>query len=56
MARRNYPSSPNHNTEEWPKGIKYIVGNEGCERFSYYGMKAILWLYLVQLYKASGES
>ena len=53
---KSYNSSPDHTTDNWPKGIKYIVGNEGCERFSYYGMKAILWLYLVQLYKASGEN
>src|SRR3954451_21732280 len=29
-------------TERWPRQIKYIVGNEACERFSYYGMKSIL--------------
>ncbi len=26
----------------WPKQIKYIIGNEACERFSYYGMTGIL--------------
>ncbi len=26
----------------WPAQIKYIVGNEACERFSYYGMRSIL--------------
>jgi POT family proton-dependent oligopeptide transporter len=26
----------------WPRQIKYIVGNEACERFSYYGMTGIL--------------
>src|SRR5688572_19060894 len=30
----------------FPKQIKYIVGNEACERFSYYGMVSILTLYL----------
>jgi proton-dependent oligopeptide transporter, POT family len=30
----------------FPKQIKYIVGNEACERFSYYGMLSILTLYL----------
>jgi POT family proton-dependent oligopeptide transporter len=34
----------------WPKGIPYIIGNEACERFSFYGMKAILYTYLVYLY------
>ncbi|MBY0385606.1 MFS transporter, partial [bacterium] len=26
----------------FPPQIKYIVGNEGCERYSYYGMRSIL--------------
>jgi POT family proton-dependent oligopeptide transporter len=30
----------------WPRQIKYIVGNEACERFSFYGMKGILALYI----------
>jgi POT family proton-dependent oligopeptide transporter len=30
----------------WPPQVKYIVGNEACERFSYYGMKAILAIYI----------
>lgn len=31
-----------------PSGIPYIVGNEAAERFSFYGMKAILFTYLTQ--------
>jgi len=31
---------------KYPKSVFFIVGNEFCERFSYYGMKAILSLYL----------
>ena len=30
----------------WPPQIKYIVGNEACERFSYYGMRSILTGYI----------
>ena len=30
----------------YPKAIFFIIGNEFCERFSYYGMKAILPVYL----------
>jgi POT family proton-dependent oligopeptide transporter len=30
----------------FPPQIKFIVGNEACERFSYYGMISILTLYL----------
>ena len=32
--------------DRFPSQIKYIVGNEACERFSYYGMMGILELYL----------
>jgi POT family proton-dependent oligopeptide transporter len=32
--------------ESFPPQIKYIIGNEACERFSYYGMLSILTLYL----------
>ncbi len=45
-----YRTAPDPKETGWPKGIPYIIGNEGCERFSYYGMKAILWVYLVHLY------
>ena len=31
---------------EYPKGVKYIIGNEACERFSFYGLKAILAIFL----------
>ncbi len=34
------------NPDKWPPQIKYIVGNEAAERFSYYGMKSILALYI----------
>lgn len=30
-----------------PKGIPYIIGNEAAERFSYYGMKAVLTVFMV---------
>ena len=29
-----------------PRQIRYIIGNEGCERFSFYGMKSILAGYI----------
>lgn len=32
--------------DRFPPQIKYIVGNEACERFSYYGMSGILEVYL----------
>jgi POT family proton-dependent oligopeptide transporter len=39
-----------------PPGIPYIVGNEAAERFSYYGMRAILVIYMTQyLMDAAGQ-
>lgn len=49
-----YRTAPDHNETGWPKGVPYIIGNEGCERFSFYGMKAILFVYLTFLLKHSG--
>ena len=43
-------TAPDPNETGWPKGIPFIIGNEACERFSFYGMKAILYTYLVYLY------
>ena len=31
-----------------PSGIPHIIGNEAAERFSFYGMKAILAVFLTQ--------
>ena len=40
------PSAPTEVPQRFPPQIKYIIGNEACERFSYYGMIGILELYL----------
>jgi len=34
--------------DRFPPQIKFIVGNEGCERFSFYGMRSILTVYMAQ--------
>ncbi len=34
---------------KFPPGISYIVGNEACERYSYYGMKSILVVFMIQV-------
>lgn len=31
----------------YPPQIKYIVGNEGCERYSFYGMRSILTFFMI---------
>ena len=52
MAWRTAPL----NTPTLPPGIPYIVGNEAAERFSFYGMKAILAVYMTQyLVDAAGQ-
>lgn len=35
-------------TEKMPPGVPYIVGNEAAERFSFYGLRAILVVYMTQ--------
>jgi len=41
---------PQERSDLFPPGIPFIVGNEGAERFSYYGMRAILYVHLAALY------
>jgi POT family proton-dependent oligopeptide transporter len=42
--------------EGMPPGIPYIVGNEAAERFSFYGMKAILTVFMTEyLLNRQGE-
>lgn len=40
-------------TGRFPPQIKFIIGNEACERFSYYGMLSILTLYLKNVMEMS---
>ncbi len=35
-------------SDKMPSGIPYIIGNEMAERFSYYGMKAILTVFMTE--------
>lgn len=34
--------------DSFPPQIKYIISNEACERFSFYGMRSILTLYIAK--------
>lgn len=43
----NYRSTPT-DTTGMPPGIPYIIGNEAAERFNFYGLKAILVIYMTQ--------
>jgi POT family proton-dependent oligopeptide transporter len=49
-----YLTAPDPKQTTWPKGVKYIIGNEGCERFSFYGMRSILQVHLTSLFVAAG--
>lgn len=42
-----YRSTPT-DTTGMPPGIPYIIGNEAAERFNFYGLKAILVIYMTQ--------
>lgn len=56
MSKPRYRSYPDQETTAWPPGVPYIIGNEGCERFSYYGMRSILYVYMAEyLYRARPE-
>lgn len=44
-ANQKYQTTP-YPIETMPPGIPFIVGNEAAERFSFYGMKAILTVFM----------
>lgn len=51
-----FPVSRGRMLREHPPGLPYIVGNEAAERFSYYGMKSILVVFMsTYLMTSSGE-
>jgi POT family proton-dependent oligopeptide transporter len=37
-----------NNSDKMPKGIPYVIGNELAERFSYYGMRTILFTFMTE--------
>lgn len=47
MTAIQYRTAPIPSTA-MPRGIPYIVGNEAAERFSFYGMKTILMVFMTQ--------
>ena len=47
MAQSKHLTAP-RNTTEMPRGIPYIIGNEAAERFSYYGMRTILVVFMTK--------
>ncbi|KAB2860220.1 MAG: POT family MFS transporter, partial [Bauldia sp.] len=47
MAETKFLTAP-VKTDKMPAGIPYIIGNEAAERFCFYGMRAILVVYMTQ--------
>ncbi len=47
MAKHKYATTP-PNLTGMPPGVPYIIGNEGAERFSFYGMRTILIGFMMQ--------
>jgi POT family proton-dependent oligopeptide transporter len=47
MKKSKYRTAPVPSSK-LPSGIPFIVGNEAAERFSYYGMRAILVVFMTQ--------
>lgn len=55
MAKSQYRTEPDA-TDKLPPGIPYIIGNEAAERFSFYGMRTILVIFMTKyLYLMSNE-
>ncbi|MBI5771450.1 MAG: POT family MFS transporter [Verrucomicrobia bacterium] len=47
MSSPTYHTAP-IKTDGMPPGIPYIVGNEGAERFNFYGMRAVLFVFMTK--------
>jgi len=45
MAKHKYATTP-PNITTMPPGVPYIIGNEAAERFSFYGMRSILIVFM----------
>ncbi len=56
MAKHKYATTP-PNITTMPPGVPYIIGNEAAERFSFYGMRSILIIFMTQyLVTSSGTA
>lgn len=49
MSQAASTAAVDTDVNKFPPQIKYIVGNEACERYSYYGMRSILTVFMIQV-------
>ncbi|XP_053200257.1 solute carrier family 15 member 1-like [Panonychus citri] len=49
-------ASSNSVNLKYPRSVFFIIGNEFCERFCFYGMKAVLVLYFTKVLKQTEDS
>ncbi|EGG23771.1 hypothetical protein DFA_05906 [Cavenderia fasciculata] len=42
--------------DKFPPSIKFIIGNEICERYTFYAIRSILVIYLLNFYGYSGDT
>ena len=55
-AASRYRTQPSQTETGMPAGVPYIIGNEAAERFSFYGMKSILALFMTQFLLVQGSA
>lgn len=56
LPKPKYRSTPDQGLTRMPPGVPYIIGNEGAERFSFYGMRSILIVFMTTyLMGANGQ-
>jgi proton-dependent oligopeptide transporter, POT family len=47
-TRQKYRTLPDQQLTTMPPGVPYIIGNEAAERFSFYGMRAVLTVFMTK--------
>ena len=52
----SYRTTPSQTETGMPPGVPYIIGNEAAERFSFYGMRSILALFMTQYLIVQGSA
>ncbi|MGY4537186.1 POT family proton-dependent oligopeptide transporter [Mucilaginibacter sp. UYNi724] len=57
MAESLQEATPAKSKSSFPRSVPFIIGNEAAERFSFYGMRSVLTLFLVkQFFNPEGNA